>query len=111
MDRPAAAVGREPLRAAPREGGDDAAGRPFRVEILSPSIAVCDRGEKHAVYEANGVREYWLVDPRRREILVFERRDGRFAEPRTYSEGMLAVSAVLADLKIDVAGLFAVTSR
>ena len=96
---------------APRDGEFLRVAPDLVVEILSPSTAVRDRGEKHAIYEANGVREYWLVDPRRREILVFERRDGRFAEPRTYSEDTLAVSAVLAGMKIDVAGLFAVTSR
>jgi Uma2 family endonuclease len=32
------------------------------VELLSPSTASRDRGEKKAIYERNGVREYWIVE-------------------------------------------------
>lgn len=37
------------------------------VEILSPATARRDRLEKKRIYEANGVEEYWLVDPYQRE--------------------------------------------
>ena len=33
------------------------------VEILSPSTASRDRGIKLRLYERQGVREYWIVDP------------------------------------------------
>lgn len=33
------------------------------VEILSPSTCRYDREDKKLVYERNGVKEYWLVDP------------------------------------------------
>jgi Uma2 family endonuclease len=36
------------------------------VEVLSRKTASQDPGEKKAIYERNGVREYWLVDPRTR---------------------------------------------
>src|SRR5581483_6862444 len=41
------------------------------VEVLSASTATHDRGEKKAIYERNGVREYWLVDPRARHVVSF----------------------------------------
>jgi Uma2 family endonuclease len=37
------------------------------VEIISPESRLRDRGEKFAEYEMGGVREYWLLDPERRE--------------------------------------------
>lgn len=37
------------------------------IEIISPESRLRDRGEKYAEYEAAGVREYWLLDPERRE--------------------------------------------
>ena len=35
----------------------------FAVEVLSPSTYMTDRQTKFADYEANGVREYWIIDP------------------------------------------------
>jgi len=72
------------------------------VEILSPSTASHDRGEKRAIYERSGVREYWLVDPRAREIVVFTLRAGRFDAGQVYAEGAVVPSAVLSGLEIEV---------
>lgn len=41
------------------------------VEIISPESRLRDRGEKFAEYEMGGVREYWLLDPDRREADFF----------------------------------------
>jgi Uma2 family endonuclease len=37
------------------------------VEIISPDSRGRDRGDKFYEYEQAGVREYWLVDPQRRQ--------------------------------------------
>ncbi|MDB5305345.1 MAG: hypothetical protein JWM97_2894, partial [Phycisphaerales bacterium] len=37
------------------------------VEIISPGSRAIDRGDKHFEYERGGVREYWLLDPDRRQ--------------------------------------------
>jgi Uma2 family endonuclease len=37
------------------------------VEVLSPRTQSTDRGEKYYEYEAGGVREYWLIDPKRKK--------------------------------------------
>ncbi len=37
------------------------------IEIISPESVARDRGEKFSEYEAGGVREYWLLDPQRRD--------------------------------------------
>src|SRR4030095_13451794 len=41
------------------------------VEILSPATAQKDQTEKKAIYAENGVEEYWIVDNKRREIMVY----------------------------------------
>ncbi len=40
----------------------------FVVEILSKSTAGKDRGIKKQDYAAHGIREYWIIDPNRKEI-------------------------------------------
>ena len=45
-------------------------------EVLSPSTARQDRGRKKRVYEACGVREYWLVDPRGKALEQYLLTDG-----------------------------------
>jgi len=74
------------------------------VEILSPSTASKDRGEKKAIYEQNGVREYWLVDRTAREIVAFTIEDGgRYGQERVFAERERPTSFVLAGLAFDVA--------
>ena len=55
------------------------------VEVLSPSTARNDRMHKKAVYEASGVREYWLVDPENRTIEQHFLRDGRLELNTVYT--------------------------
>jgi len=43
------------------------------VEILSPGTRRRDKGRKRAVYDREGVREYWIVDPEARSITVLRR--------------------------------------
>lgn len=55
------------------------------VEVLSPSTARNDRIHKKAVYEACGVREYWLVDPENRTIEQHFLRDVRLELNTVYT--------------------------
>ncbi|WP_304154329.1 Uma2 family endonuclease [Megamonas hypermegale] len=48
------------------------------VEVLSQGTARFDRGYKKDVYEASGVKEYWIVDINSKSIEVYLNRDGRF---------------------------------
>jgi len=43
------------------------------VEILSPGTRHRDLGRKRAVYDRDGAREYWVVDPDARSITVLRR--------------------------------------
>ena len=43
------------------------------VEILSPGTRRRDLGRKRAVYDREGVREYWMLDPEARSVTVLRR--------------------------------------
>jgi Uma2 family endonuclease len=43
------------------------------VEILSPGTRRRDRGRKRAIYEREGVKEYWVVDPDAKQVSVLRR--------------------------------------
>jgi Uma2 family endonuclease len=43
------------------------------IEILSPGTRRRDRGRKRAIYDREGVREYWIVDPESRSITALRR--------------------------------------
>lgn len=48
------------------------------VEVLFPSNAYLDLVRKKNVYEATGVKEYWIVDPMEKSIDVFENVGNEF---------------------------------
>ena len=51
------------------------------VEVLSPSTAERDRGVKRRLYERQGVREYWIVDPSENQVDVYRFGPGTGAGP------------------------------
>ena len=59
------------------------------VEVLSPSTRHVDRGAKRALYERQGVTEYWLIDPARETVQVFRLERGRLelAAEGAFAEG------------------------
>jgi len=52
------------------------------VEVASPRTRVYDRGRKRDVYEAFGIRSYWIVDVGQDEpsLTVLELRRGKYTE-------------------------------
>ncbi len=76
------------------------------VEVLSPRTASRDRGEKKAIYERNGVLEYWLVDPLTKTLTVFLLAKGRFDHGHTYTESERYGSRTFPGLELGVGGLF-----
>ncbi|WP_425058995.1 hypothetical protein SCACP_36460 [Sporomusa carbonis] len=55
------------------------------IEVLSPSTAAKDMNKKMNLYEQNGVKEYWVVHPTDKTIMVFHLIDGKYNKPTTYS--------------------------
>ncbi|UUZ57765.1 Uma2 family endonuclease [Nocardioides sp. B-3] len=53
------------------------------VEVLSPSTRLIDLNLKKAAFERAGVESYWVVDPDRPSITVWQLTDGVYAEVAT----------------------------
>jgi Uma2 family endonuclease len=75
------------------------------VEVLSPRTASRDRSEKKAIYERNGVLEYWLVDAQAGEVTVFHSIDDRFDGGAVYGIADSLSSRILEGLAIEVRDL------
>ncbi|MDR2014699.1 MAG: Uma2 family endonuclease, partial [Azoarcus sp.] len=57
------------------------------VEVFSPSTGKRDLNEKFSLYEEAGVKEYWLVYPEAKAVLVFLRQDdGKYNDGTIYEE-------------------------
>jgi len=75
------------------------------VEILSPSTRARDRNQKKRIYERNGVRESWLVDPESRSVTRYVAQDQRFDQGVILGESDRLLSVVLEGFDVDVGGL------
>jgi Uma2 family endonuclease len=74
------------------------------IEILSPGSVKHDTVTKRAIYEKCGVREYWIVDARERNITQFLLRKKHFAVTEL-GEGDSIKSVVLAGFEMNVGEL------
>jgi Uma2 family endonuclease len=74
------------------------------VEVLSPGSVKHDRLTKRGLYEQNGVREYWIVDPKARTIAQLVLRKKHYALTEL-DEGDAIKSAVLAGFEMNVGEL------
>ena len=54
------------------------------IEILSPGNTRKEMKEKFSLYEENGVKEYWIVDPVHLMIQVFDLKEDKFAWRSNY---------------------------
>ena len=73
------------------------------VEVVSPSSAIYDRTTKADTYEAMGVGEMWIVDPKKRTIDVRYFKSGK---RESFGVKDTIRSEVLPDLKIPVRRIF-----
>ena len=54
------------------------------VEVLSRSTRKKDLTIKKDIYESNGVKEYWIIDPLAKSIDVYILRDGKYFLDESY---------------------------
>ncbi|MCI0537791.1 MAG: Uma2 family endonuclease [Verrucomicrobiales bacterium] len=77
----------------------------FIAEVLSPTTERIDRGVKFEDYAANGVAEYWLVDPKLEQVQQHFLREGRFELRATLGSGNIR-SVVIEGFDVPVRALF-----
>ena len=80
------------------------------VEILSPGTRRRDKGRKRAIYEREGVAEYWVVDPETKQVIVLRRAgpDSGFTTALTLAHAKRDVlaSPLFPGLRIPLARIF-----
>ena len=75
-------------------------------EIISPSNSKHDMKTKFELYEASGVKEYWIVQPEERMVLLYTLVNGKYIGLRPYSGGMTLESQLFPELKVEVSDIF-----
>lgn len=77
------------------------------IEILSPSSLRHDRLVKLNLYQRARVREYWIVDPKNRSVMVFlPDRNGSFRLHEDYGRADVAKVSVLEGCFIELNKVF-----
>ena len=77
------------------------------VEVLSPSTLKYDWNYKFNLYEAAGVREYWIVDPKAKTVNVFLLQpDGKYDLGTVYECHQKVPVRIFEGLEIDLNELF-----
>ncbi|MCC8044110.1 MAG: Uma2 family endonuclease [Clostridiales bacterium] len=75
------------------------------VEVLSPSTSKKDRNLKLAKYKIAGVREYWIIDPKRKCIYVYEFEKSDSAAVYSF-EDIVPVGIYGGDCRVDFARIY-----
>ncbi|GHU03250.1 hypothetical protein FACS1894147_06830 [Spirochaetia bacterium] len=88
-------LGEEGCRGAPE----------LAVEILSPSNTAIEMERKLNLYQDAGVEEYWVVDPKSKNIRVYSLKDNKYSMKRYHTEDTIQ-SGVLPGLTIPLAAVF-----
>ena len=76
------------------------------VEILSPSTSANDWGYKRDLYAKHGVREFWLVDPYAKQVIVMLLKDGSYEIVGVYREDDTLRSPTLEGFELDLGRVF-----
>ena len=78
----------------------------FVIEILSPSTAYYDLIEKKETYARFGIKEYWIVDPKKERIDIFLNKKNEFELKQRLDREGEAKSEVLKGFHVDLKEIF-----
>ncbi len=76
------------------------------IEILSPKNSKHDVDTKFKLYQESGVKEYWIVEPEERIVLVYSLQNEIYIGSKPFSEGEIIESKLFPEIKIEVVDVF-----
>jgi Uma2 family endonuclease len=76
------------------------------IEILSPGNNKKELQLKYEVYEASGVKEYWIIHPDERTLLIYTLEGGTYQPSRLFTLGDQVKSQALAGFVLDLNEVF-----
>jgi Uma2 family endonuclease len=76
------------------------------VEILSPKYSKHDVDTKFNLYQESGVKEYWIVQPEERYVLVYTLQNEEYIGLKPFTEGEIIKSPLFPDMNIAVDDVF-----
>lgn len=76
------------------------------IEILTPQSASTDVGVKYKIYEEHGVKEYWLVDPEDKVILINVLQGRKYVVLAPFTEEDEVCSSLFTGLRFGVREVF-----
>ena len=76
------------------------------VEVLSPNNAKADKITKKALYLKFGVKEYWIVDPIYKSVLIYALNNDQYDLKQELIEDGKIESLILPDLNLDIKVIF-----
>ena len=80
----------------------------YVAEVISPSSQHLDTVVKFEIYQSTGVREYWIIDPEKKNVKVYilDENSGKFQLTNDINDsGMIPIS-VLNGVVVDVQEVF-----
>ena len=76
------------------------------IEILSPNNSKYDVDTKFRLYQEAGVKEYWLVEPNDKMILIYTLFDGKYIGLKPFTEGEKIESPLFPEMDIALEDVF-----
>ncbi|MCI5158470.1 MAG: Uma2 family endonuclease, partial [Candidatus Electrothrix sp. AUS1_2] len=76
------------------------------IEVLSPSSAYRDETDKLHLYEAQGVKEYWIVNPDGGYIMIYRLDGKKYGKPEYLWKEDRLISKVIDGIALDLEPLF-----
>jgi len=76
------------------------------IEILSPGNSNREMTIKFDLYEENGVKEYWIVEPAENSIFIYTLKQGKYIGLKPCIEGQIITSPLFPELDFEIEKVF-----